>query len=171
MAEKKTSKAKADKKPAAKKSKTPAKTADTKKKGYSATRRAVEQKKKMNPQVKAILLCATGVLFLALVLIKGGAVWLALHRFLFGVFGFCAILVPIVFLYLGIMTAKEKEMAHKGTKIWLSVLIVVMTATLIYLCGNQNYNEGNTYFKALSASYLGSLNPQETPGVPASMCG
>ena len=176
MAEKKTSKSNtsqkntASKKSAAKKS--PAKnSASSAKKGYSPTRRAVEQKRKMNPQVKAILLCAAGVLLLALVCIPGGAAWLAVHKFLFGIFGFCSILIPIVCIYLGILTAKEKEMAHKSAKIWLSVLLVLFTATLIYLCGYRNYNEGNDYLAAMGTSYLGSLNPQEAGGPRPSMCG
>ena len=143
----------------------------TRKRAYSPTRRAVAQKRKMNPQVKAILLCAAGVLLLALVFIPGGSVWLAAHKFMFGLFGICAILVPFVFLYLGIMTAKEKEMAHKGTKVWLSILIVLFTCSLIYICGGKNYNTGNGYFKALGASYLGSLNPQDNPAESPSLCG
>ena len=172
MAEKKTSKAKNNTKTNTKSGTSSKKTAASSgKKGYSATRRAAEQKRKMNPQVKAILLCAAGVLLFALVCIPGGAAWLAVHRFLFGLFGFCAILVPIVFLYLGVMTAKEKEMAHKGAKVWLSILIVLFTATLIYLCGIRNYNEGNSYFNAIGAAYQGSLNPQTVEGVSPSMCG
>ena len=140
--------------------------------GYSATRRAAAAKKNssMNPQVKAVILCAAAILLFAIVFIQGGAIWLGIHKFFRGLFGFCAILVPIVFLYLGIMTAKEKEMAHKGAKVWLSILIVMFTATLIYLCGVKNYNEGNSYFEALGAAYKGSVHPQDD-GSYASMCG
>ena len=180
MAEKKTSKAKntntaakAKKSTAAEKKNASAekKSAPAEKKGYSATRRAAEQRRKMNPQVKAILLCAAGVLLFALVCIPGGAAWLAVHKFIFGLFGFCSILIPIVFVYLGIMTAKEKDMAHKGAKIWLSVLVVLFTATLIYLCGTRNYNDGNDYLAALGSAYRGSLNPQEAGAHAPSMCG
>lgn len=111
----------------------------------------------MNPQVKAILLCAVGALMLALVIIPGGAFWKTMRSFLFGVFGVCSILVPMVFIYLGIMTAKEKQMAHKGAKVALSALIVVMVCTLVYLFGKTDYNENNTYFSALGAAYSGSF--------------
>ena len=175
MAEKKTSQAKnTTQAKNTKKTNTTAKkstAASTRKKGYSATRRAAEKKRRMNPQVKAIILCAVSLLLFALVIIPGGSAWREMHRFLFGIFGFCAILIPFVFMYLGIMTAKEKEMAHKGAKIWLSITIVLFTATLIYMCGGKNYNEGNNYFGALGASYLGSLNPQDLPGVSPSLCG
>ena len=125
----------------------------------------------MNPQIKSVLLFASAMLFFALIFIRGGSAWLAVHRFIFGVFGFCAVLVPFVFLYMSIMTAKEKEMAHKWAKVSLCVLIVLFTCTAIYLCGSRNYNEGNTYLKALGASYLGSLNPQDKAADYPSMCG
>ena len=174
MAEKKTSKAKNSTNTKSKKSDTGAKKASSSssgKKGYSATRRAAEKKRRMNPQVKAIILCAVSLLLFALVIIPGGSAWREIHRFVFGLFGFCAILIPIVFMYLGIMTAKEKDMAHKGAKIWLSVLIVLFTATFIYMVGVRNYNEGNNYLGALGASYMGSLNPQDIEGVAPSWCG
>ncbi|MBQ9680638.1 MAG: DNA translocase FtsK [Ruminococcus sp.] len=63
----------------------------------------------------------------------------------------------MVFIYLGIMTAKEKQMAHKGAKVALSALIVVMVCTLVYLFGKTDYNENNTYFSALGAAYSGSF--------------
>ena len=63
----------------------------------------------LNPQVKAIILCAVGALMLALVVIPGGAFWKTMRSFLFGIFGVCSIVVPMVFIYLGIMTAKEKQ--------------------------------------------------------------
>lgn len=111
----------------------------------------------MNPQIKAILLCAAGVLLLALVIIPGGAFWKTMRSFLFGVFGVCSILVPMVLLYLGIMTAKEKQMAHKGAKVALSMTIVVFVCTLVYLFGKIDYNDGYGYFAALGVVYRSSF--------------
>ena len=68
-----------------------------------------QPKRRLNPQIKAIILCAVGILLLALVIIPGGALWKTMRSFLFGVFGVCSILVPMVFIYLGVMTAKEKQ--------------------------------------------------------------
>ena len=138
-------------------------------KGYSAAKR--KAKKGMNPQVKAIILCAVSVIFFALLLIKGGAAWFVVRSFIFGLFGFCSILVPFVFLYLGIMTAKEKDMAHKGTKVMLSSLIVLVTCTLFYLCGNTDYNEGNTYFQALGAAYTASYGNLSLCGLTGALLG
>ena len=125
----------------------------------------------MNPQVKAILLCAVSVIFFALIFIKGGALWFDVRSFVFGLFGFCSVLVPFVFLYLGILTAKEKEMAHKGTKVFLSSLTVLVTCTLIYLCGNTDYNQGNTYSQALGAAYSGSFEHKSMCGLVGALLG
>ncbi len=125
----------------------------------------------LNPQVKAILLCATSVILFALLFIRGDNAWLALRSFMFGMFGICFTLVPFVFVYMGIMTAKEKQMSHKSTKIILSVLIVLFSATLIYLCGKIDYNEGRNYFQALTDSYKGSVKGESLCGVAGAILG
>nr|WP_316614832.1 DNA translocase FtsK [uncultured Ruminococcus sp.] len=125
----------------------------------------------MNPQTKAILLCAVGALLLALVIIPGGAFWKTMRSFLFGVFGVCSILVPLVFIYLGVMTAKEKQMAHRGAKIALSALIVVMVCTLVYLFGKTDFNDGYTYFAALGAAYQKSFALESLCGLIGAVLG
>ena len=129
------------------------------------------QKTGLNPQVKAIVLCAVAVLFLSLVIIKGAKLWYSIRSFFFGIFGICFLLVPFIFLYLGIMTAKEKQMSHKGAKVMLSIFIVVFACTLIYLCGHIDYNEGNGYFKALSSAYLGSFARESMCGLLGAVLG
>ncbi|MBQ3331324.1 MAG: DNA translocase FtsK [Ruminococcus sp.] len=94
-----------------------------------------------------------------------------MRSFMFGLFGVCSILVPMVFLYLGIMTAKEKQMAHKGAKIALSVLIVTMICTLVYLFGKTDYNENNTYITALGAAYQGSFALKSLCGILGAILG
>ena len=130
-----------------------------------------QPKPRLNPQIKAILLCAVGILLLALVIIPGGNFWDTMRSFMFGLFGVCSILVPMVFLYLGIMTAKEKQMAHKGAKVALSIVIVTMICTLVYLFGKTDYNENNTYFSALGAAYQGSFELKSLCGILGAILG
>lgn len=125
----------------------------------------------INPQVKAILLCAVFVLLFALLVIRGSNLWLAMRSFMFGMFGISFILVPFVFLYLGIMTAKEKEMSHKGTKIALSITTVVLTCTLFYLLGGTDYNDGRTYIQALADCYKGCFNGESLCGMIGAVFG
>ncbi len=143
----------------------------TTKKSTPKSRSGKPQKTALNPQVKAIILCAIAVLFLSLVIIKGAKVWYSIRSFFFGVFGICFLLVPFVFLYLGVMTAKEKQMSHKGAKVMLSICIVVFACTLIYLCGHVDYNDGNGYFQALSSAYLGSFERESMCGMLGAVLG
>ena len=153
------------------KSKSATKKAPAKKntKGAKATSSRAKKeepvKKGLNPQVKAILLVASGVLFLALLLIPGGAVWAAIRAFFFGVFGVTSLLIPFVFFYLGIMIAKEKQMAHRGAKIFLAIMVVLITSTIIYLFSAVDYNNGNTYFQALGQTYTGSVLKESVCGM------
>ena len=153
------------------KKKTNTKGKNTAKQSSGRGAKAQPEKRRLNPQVKAIILCAVGVLLLALVLIPGGNFWKIMRSFVFGLFGVCSILVPMVFLYLGVMTAKEKQMAHKGAKIALSALIVVMVCTLTYLFGKTDYNDGNTYFAALGAAYQGSFAVDSLCGILGAVLG
>ncbi len=125
----------------------------------------------MNPQVKALLLVAVGIVFLALVMIKGGSLWFTIRSFIFGLFGLCAILVPAIFIYMGIMTAKEKEMEHKGTKIALSLTVLIFTCTLIYILGATDYNRDRTYFDACAAAYSGSFEYRSLCGLLGAILG
>ena len=141
------------------------------KKGGSSSKRDTVGKRRINPQVKAILLCAAGILLLALVVIRGGSLWQILHQFLFGLFGVCALLVPVIFLYMGIMTAKEKEMEHKGVKIALSLTILIMTCTLFYILGSYNYNKAGSYFAAIGEAYLRSYKIMSMCGMLGAILG
>ena len=130
-----------------------------------------QPKRRLNPQIKAIILCAVGILLLALVIIPGGALWKTMRSFLFGVFGVCSILVPMVFIYLGVMTAKEKQMAHKGAKIALSAVIVLMVCTLVYLFGKTDFNDGYSYIEALGAAYQKSFALESLCGLFGAILG
>ena len=125
----------------------------------------------MNPQIKALLLCAVGVILLALVCIPGGSVWEVIHKFLFGMFGVCALLVPVIFIYMGIMTAKEKQMEHKGVKIALSLTVLIMTCSLFYILGATNYNKDHGYFAAVGAAFQGSYETRSLCGLTGAILG
>lgn len=126
-----------------------------------------QNKRGLSPQTKAILLCAVAVLLFCIAVIRGENenIWYHIHQFFLGTFGVCFILVPFIFLYLGILTAKEKEMAHKGVKITFSVLIVVFISTLIYVFSEVALkNETMDFFKALGNTYLRTIIPPVTTG-------
>ena len=140
-------------------------------KGGSSKPKPEEIKRGLNPQVKALLLVAAGILLLALVIIPGGAVWKSIHQFLFGIFGICALLVPVIFIYMGIMISKEKQMEHKGVKIALSLTVLIATCTLIYILGATDYNRDRSYFEAIGAAYKGSYDLRSMCGLLGAILG
>lgn len=154
-----------------KNSKKPTSNKKTSAKGRTNSSKRPQKQQGLNPQVKAILLCAASVVFFALLIIKGDNLWLFMRNFMFGMFGFCFILVPIVFMYMGIMMAKERQMSHKNAKIALSVLIVMFACTLFYLCSNNNYHEGKNYFEALGDTFTNSFEGKSFCGMIGAIFG
>ena len=156
------------------KGKSTAKRSSSSKGGASSSRSSkAAPKRRLNPQVKAILLCAAGIIMLALVIIPGGEgnLWYEIHHFLFGLFGVCSLLVPMVLIYLGILTAKEKQMAHKGAKIALSAVLVLFVSTMIYMFGKIDHNIDNTYFSALGSAYQYSFKLESLCGLLGAILG
>ena len=136
--------------------------ATTKKKASTAKRGRPSQKSKskpqapqrrrLNPQVKAILMLASAVILLVLALFKGEHFWNWLHSVLFGIFGFCSYLLPVALGYFAIMTAKEKHMNRAGTKVFLVVITVLLISSLFYLFGSGDLKDMN-FFKSIGKTY------------------
>ncbi|MBQ0110925.1 MAG: DNA translocase FtsK 4TM domain-containing protein [Oscillospiraceae bacterium] len=59
--------------------------------------------------VKAIILFAVSVLTLFLVVIQGENVWLAVHNFIFGIFGFCAFFLPFFLFGMSLLLAFNRQ--------------------------------------------------------------
>ena len=109
-------------------------------------------KKRLNPQVKAILMLASAVVLLVLALFKGEHFWNWLHCVMFGLFGFCSYLLPVALGYFAIMTAKEKQINRAGTKVALVTLTVLLVSSLFYLYGSAEVKDEN-FFKAIGNTY------------------
>ncbi len=95
------------------------------------------QNKKSNSQfsgVYAIVLFAVAVLFLCIVLIPGGpegGLWGFLREVIFGTFGFCAFVLPLLFIYLTVVSTMEKDFSKISTKIIEAVALAFLIATAI----------------------------------------
>lgn len=140
----------------------------------SSKKNAVQQKiekKRLNPQIKAILYVAVAVILFAFMFIKGVNVWLAVRTFLFGVFGVAYILLPVFFIYLAVITAKEKTIVHLPVKILLSVGVILFTSSLFYLFSSVDYNEGYNYFQALARLYVDRVDKVTFGGLISGLLG
>ena len=108
----------------------PAKKTTTKKSTTSSRgKKAAQQRAKQRArrQVWGVCLFALGIFLGAVALVSGQNLWLWLHQAFFGLFGWCAFLVPIGVLFLAVECAQDKEnvIAH-------AVEIAVL---LLLLCG------------------------------------
>ena len=93
-----------------------------------------------------------------MILFKGSSFWTMLRAAFIGVFGFGIILVPAVFIYLLVMTAKERSyVAHFKAKVALCVLTVLIAGALIYIASGSPHQNVN-YPAALGNLYLDAYN-------------
>ena len=111
----------------------------------------------LSSRVRAILFGLAAALFLGLIFIKGAIGWMAIRSFFFGLLGICIFLVPIVLIYLCIMTEKEKQVAHLKAKIFLFVLLVMFVSAFTYVATGADFNNDN-FFACLGNLYLQSAD-------------
>ena len=119
----------------------------------------IQEKKHLSPRVQAILYAALSLVFMFLIIIKGGSVWTLIRSFFFGIFGLGAVLLPILFGYLAAITTKEREISHFKSKIFLCIGIVLMLENLLYLLGPNTYIDVD-YFRALGGLYLDTASTE-----------
>ncbi len=116
----------------------PAKKTTTTKKGSSSrSKKAAREraKRKARRQVWGVCLFALGIFLGALALVSGQNVWLWLHQALFGLFGWCAFLVPVAVLFLAVECAQDRDQ--------VAVHALECGVLLLLLCGiTQIFGDG-----------------------------
>lgn len=111
-------------------------------------------------QGKAIIYFASAALLFALVLYPGENVWSMIHYFIKGIFGWISILWPVLFTYLGYITAKEKQIGVKvRNKFIMGSIAVVLFSTLSYLIATVEHEAGVNFFRRLSQLYTEGSSP------------
>ena len=103
-------------------------------------------------QVAAVLLFVGALLMLCILLVPGGSLWGHLQRFFYGLFGYCAFLVPLLMGYLAVMTAMEKTAGTTGQKLWQSVLLIVMVSAAVHIFA---VDQADSWWTAVKAGYTG----------------
>ncbi len=113
-------------------------------------------KKRLNPQIRALLYIAVAVVLFFLIIISAKEfLWAGSRSIIFGLFGLCSILLPVVFVYLAIITAKEQEVSHRKAKTILIIAIILLAGALIYLFLPDKHRNLN-YFSALQSLFMDS---------------
>lgn len=114
---------------------------------------SLNEKFKLSNQVSSVIIFAVSIFLFCSVLIKGENVWFFLHNFILGLFGEAAILWPLLLLYVAITTASSQPKENVGIKIILSVVVIFLFCTSVYIFSNKTSLLGLNYIKSLSELY------------------
>lgn len=111
------------------------------------------QSLKQRSQISAIIMFATAILIGCFVLITGDHIWHWCHNVLLGLFGNCAILWPILLLYISIITALEKQTTHQTAKLVLMIVIIILFCAAVYVFSISSADTLKSYPKKLVELY------------------
>lgn len=134
----------AEKKSAAKSSTAKKKTsAQQKKSAPAASKAAPETKKEYTPeqitarrQKAAIALMAVAVFLFCVAIIEGESLWLALHNGMFGLFGTCTYVWPIMLVYISVMFAMDRSLGSITSNLIGAGAFVLLICSAIHLFSN-----------------------------------
>lgn len=88
-----------------------------------------EPRLKAKKQITAIILFAFSLFLLCVTIIPGESFWQVMRNVLFGLFGYCAFLLPLIMIYVSVMYAMEKTDDKIGFKLF------EITALIVFICG------------------------------------
>ena len=77
-------------------------------------------------QVAAIILFCISAFLICVTLIPGGGLWGGIRTLSFGLFGFSAFVVPLLLLYVAIMTTLDKAGTKVGFKVAEAMALIVL---------------------------------------------
>ena len=104
----------------------------------------------INNQLTAIILFAFSVLWFCLAIIDAGGAWGVFRTLMFGIFGFCTFIFPLLLLIVAVFLALDK--ADKGviSKIIQATVIITVISSIVHVA---QCNYGSTYFEAIKDAY------------------
>lgn len=113
--------------------KTPQKrTTQTKSKQTSAANRTAERTA-ARKQVAAVILFCVALFSLCLTFIPGGGLWGGLRNLSFGLFGFCAFVIPLILIYVAVMATLDKTSSKVGFKVGEALALIILICSAIHI--------------------------------------
>ena len=121
----------------------------------AAAERAVREAEyiKQRNQINAVVLFAVSILLGCLVLIEGDHFWNMIHKVILGLFGTCAIVWPILLLYISIVTAFEKKSGKTMGKMILILIIIALFCAAVFIFSDIPMEAGKSYGSMLGDLY------------------
>lgn len=102
-------------------------------------------------QLMSVIWFAVAVFLLCVVFIKGQNIWLAMHNFIFGVFGVTAYFYPFLLGVVAVLFAMDKIGGSINAKIIESGVLVVLVGAAVDIF--IKHEEALTFWQHLTASY------------------
>lgn len=96
-------------------------------------------------QKAAIALMAVAALLIAMAFIEGEHAWLAVHNFMFGVFGTCTYIWPVMLIYVSVMLAMDKTFGSISSNLIGVGISILLICSAIHIFSNPA-----GYFSTLS---------------------
>ncbi len=106
------------------------------------TKTPKSEKKEVNSAVQrqktAIILMAVAVFFVFVAFIEGESLWLNLHNAMFGVFGFCAYILPVILIYMAVVYAKDKPLGSIAANLTGTGIFIALLSGAIHIFSNES---------------------------------
>lgn len=84
-------------------------------------------------QVAAIILFCVSAFLICVTLIPGGGLWGGIRTLSFGLFGFSAFVVPLLLLYVAVMTTLDKAGTQVGFKVAEAMALIVLLCSALHI--------------------------------------
>ncbi len=91
----------------------------------------------VNRQKYAIVFMAVAVFLFCVAFIKGESAWLHLHNAMFGIFGFCAYVLPAMFVYMAVVYAKDKPLGTVAANLTGTGIFVALLSGAVHIFTNE----------------------------------
>ena len=119
----------------------------TKIQNSSAKKEAVQGRR----QLLSVIWFAVAVFLLCVVFIPGQNVWLAIHNFIFGVFGVTAYFYPFLLGFVAVLFAMDKIGGSMNAKVIESGILVMLVGAAVDIF--TKHNAALTFWQHLTAAY------------------
>ncbi len=104
----------------------------------------------MNKQLSAIIMFAVGILWFCIAVIDADGLWGGIRSFLFGVFGFCTFIFPLLMILSAVFMALDKNDNNFTSKIIQVLIIISLICSIVHIF---QCNPNDTYGVAIKEAY------------------
>ncbi len=104
----------------------------------------------LNKQLSAIILFAVSILWFCLAIIDAGGIWGGFRTFMFGLFGFCTFIFPLILLVVAVFLALDKTDEKFISKVIQAIIVITVICSIVHVaqCSNES-----TYFDGIKDAY------------------